>query len=239
MTETAAPARTGPWEIFRIFLGLGLTSFGGPVAHLGYFRRAFVARRGWLSEAAYADLVALCQFLPGPASSQTGFAIGLMRGGWAGAAAAWAGFTLPSALLLTAVAYGAGRLDDPVSLGVIAGLLEFIPYVGPVASAIPAMAVAFVDDPTQAIWVALLYFVVQQIEGVLLIPLIQRETVKLAPAATLFSIVGFGIVLGPVGIVLAAPLTVFGMVLVRQLWVPWVDSFSDVEKPGTEQTALR
>ncbi len=116
-------------------------------------------------------------------------------------------------------------VSTPIALGVMAGLLEFIPYVGPVLSAVPAIAVAFVDQPTTALWVALLYFGVQQIEGVLLIPLIQRETVDLAPAATLFSIVGFGIVLGPVGIVLAAPLTVFGMVIVRRVWVPWVDSF--------------
>ncbi|MBK1671694.1 chromate transporter, partial [Rhodovibrio sodomensis] len=84
-------------EVLWIFLKLGCSSFGGPVAHLGYFRSAFVERRGWLSEAAYADLVALCQFLPGPASSQVGFAIGLGRAGIPGALAAWAGFTLPSA----------------------------------------------------------------------------------------------------------------------------------------------
>lgn len=116
-------------------------------------------------------------------------------------------------------------VSTAIALGVIAGLLEFIPYVGPVASAVPAIAVAFVDDPTTALWVALLYFAVQQIEGALLIPLIQRETVDLPPAATIFSIVGFGIILGPVGIVLAAPLTVLAMVLVRHLWVPWVDRF--------------
>ncbi len=128
MTELSAepaptnPEKSGPWEIFRIFLGLGLTSFGGPVAHLGYFRNAFVEQRRWLDEAAYADLVALCQFLPGPASSQVGFALGLRRGGWAGAAAAWAGFTLPSAMAMVLVAYGASALTDPFSLGVIAGL---------------------------------------------------------------------------------------------------------------------
>jgi chromate transporter len=127
MTDETAPDRSAPpapslREIFSVFLGLGLTSFGGPVAHLGYFRTAFVERRRWLSEAAYADLVALCQFLPGPASSQVGFAIGLMRGGWPGALAAWVAFTLPSALALLAFAYGAAALDDPVSLGVIAGL---------------------------------------------------------------------------------------------------------------------
>ena len=89
-----------PWHVFRIFLRLGLTSFGGPIAHLGYFRHEFVVRRRWLDEQAYADLVGLCQFLPGPASSQVGFALGLSRRGLSTGIAAWLGFTLPSALLL-------------------------------------------------------------------------------------------------------------------------------------------
>ncbi len=88
------------WDVFRQFLLLGCTSFGGPVAHLGYFRERFVTRQGWLTDAAYADLVALCQLLPGPASSQVGIGLGLMRAGWLGGLAAWIGFTLPSALLL-------------------------------------------------------------------------------------------------------------------------------------------
>src|SRR5690348_11007019 len=91
---------SSPWEVFRIFLRLGLTSFGGPIAHIGYFRREFVVNRQWLDEHAYADLVALCQFLPGPASSQAGFALGLSRRGLSTGLAAWLGFTLPSALLL-------------------------------------------------------------------------------------------------------------------------------------------
>jgi len=98
-------------EIFWVFLSLGLTSFGGPVAHLGYFRREFVERRLWLTEPDYASILALCQFLPGPASSQTGFCIGLVRGGWRGGLAAWAGFTLPSALLMFLVAEGAGAFN--------------------------------------------------------------------------------------------------------------------------------
>ena len=98
--------------VLGIFLKLGLTSFGGPVAHLGYFREEFVTRRGWLDEASYADLVALCQFLPGPASSQVGLAIGLSRAGYAGALAAFIGFTLPSALALVMFAYGLGALAD-------------------------------------------------------------------------------------------------------------------------------
>ncbi len=96
-----------PLEVFGAFLKLGLTSFGGPIAHLGYFRAEFVERRRWLSERNYVDVVALAQFLPGPASSQTGFAIGLMRAGYAGGLAAWLGFTLPSAILLLAFAWGA------------------------------------------------------------------------------------------------------------------------------------
>ena len=87
------------WTVFLIFLRLGLTSFGGPVAHLGYFRDEFVMRRKWLTENSYADLVTLCQFLPGPASSQVGIAIGLSRAGYTGALAAWTGFTLPSAIV--------------------------------------------------------------------------------------------------------------------------------------------
>ena len=96
-TESRQDQAGSALEVLRVFLKLGLTSFGGPVAHLGYFRREFVVRRAWLDERAYADLVALCQFLPGPASSQTGFAIGLIRAGYLGGLAAWAAFTLPSA----------------------------------------------------------------------------------------------------------------------------------------------
>jgi chromate transporter len=103
-------------EVFRTFLKLGLTSFGGPIAHLGYFYDELVVRRKWVDEATYADLVTLCQLLPGPTSSQVGFVIGLLKAGWRGAAAAWIGFTLPSALLLLAFANGAtmitGRYGD-------------------------------------------------------------------------------------------------------------------------------
>ena len=93
-------------EVFLVFLRLGLTSFGGPIAHIGYFRDEFVSRRRWLSEHSYADLVALCQFLPGPASSQVGLALGLSRAGYRGALAAWLGFTLPSALVVTRAPMG-------------------------------------------------------------------------------------------------------------------------------------
>lgn len=111
-----------PWRVFLIFLRLGLTSFGGPIAHLGYFREEFVTRRRWLTEAGYADLVALCQFLPGPASSQVGMALGLSRAGYAGALAAWAGFTLPSAILLILFAVGLASHGDLLPAGAVHGL---------------------------------------------------------------------------------------------------------------------
>jgi chromate transporter len=115
-------AAGGTWrEVLAVFLRLGLTSFGGPVAHLGYFREEFVRRRHWLDDASYADLVALCQFLPGPASSQVGLAVGLARAGYAGALAAWIGFTLPSALIMALVGYGIGAFDLAGS-GVLRGL---------------------------------------------------------------------------------------------------------------------
>lgn len=124
-----------PWAVFLIFLRLGLTSFGGPIAHLGYFRDEFVTRRQWLSERSYADLVALCQFLPGPASSQVGIALGLYRAGFAGALAAWIGFTLPSAIALILFALGIASYGDAIPAGALHGL--------------KVVAVAVV---TQAVW---------------------------------------------------------------------------------------
>jgi len=114
--------RDSLWTVFRVFLRLGLTSFGGPVAHLGFFRQAFVEQRRWLSDKAYADLVALCQFLPGPASSQVGMALGFLRAGHAGALAAWLGFTLPSALLMMALAWGLLTQAAALPGGVLQGL---------------------------------------------------------------------------------------------------------------------
>jgi len=110
------------WEVFRAFIKLGLTSFGGPIAHLGYLREEFVQRRGWLDEAHFAQLLAVCQFLPGPASSQMGFAIGLFRGGWRGALAAFLAFTLPSALLMFGFAALAPYLDHGVGAAAVHGL---------------------------------------------------------------------------------------------------------------------
>lgn len=135
-------------EVFGAFLRLGLTSFGGPVAHLGYFRAEFVDRRRWLSDAAYADLVALCQFLPGPASSQVGVGLGLMRAGWAGAVAAFIGFTLPSALLMLAFAAGAAGLGGPLGTGALAGLK--IVAVAIVAQAVLGMARSLCPDAPRA-----------------------------------------------------------------------------------------
>jgi chromate transporter len=109
-------------EVMLAFAKLGLTSFGGPVAHLGYFRHEFVVRRRWVDEQSYADLIALCQFLPGPASSQVGFSLGLMRAGYIGALAAWVGFTLPSALLLALFASVAHRLQSPMGAALLHGL---------------------------------------------------------------------------------------------------------------------
>ena len=147
MSDTPA-TRDRVREVFHAFLLLGLTSFGGPIAHLGYFRTEFVERRRWLTEKAYADLVALCQFLPGPASSQVGFALGLMRGGPWGALAAWAAFTLPSALVLVLFALGAALLEGPVSQGIIHGLK--VTAVAIVAHAVWGMAKSLCPDRQRA-----------------------------------------------------------------------------------------
>ncbi len=131
-------------EVFGAFLRLGCTSFGGPVAHLGYFRDEFVVRRRWLTDAQYADLVALCQFLPGPASSQVGFGLGLRRAGLAGAVSAWIAFTLPSSLIMLAVAFGAAALTGPVVDGVLRGVLAVA--VAVVAHAVHGMRRSLAPD---------------------------------------------------------------------------------------------
>ena len=145
-TTSRAPAVS---EVFAAFLKLGLTAFGGPIAHLGYFRDEFVLRRKWLDDAGYADLVALCQFLPGPASSQVGFSIGVLRGkGLLGGLAAWVAFTLPSALLLFAFALGAASMTGPVAQGVIHGLK--LVAVAVVAQALWGMAKTLTPDRFRA-----------------------------------------------------------------------------------------
>ncbi len=152
------PVRPSLPEIFLAALRLGCTSFGGPVAHLGYFRTEYVDRRRWLDDAHYADLVALCQFLPGPASSQVGFAVGWLQRGLAGGLAAWVGFTLPSALLMTAFALGVTRLGPLGAAGWLQGL--------------KTAAVAVV---AQAVWLM----------GVRLCPDLPRATLALGAAAGL------------------------------------------------------
>jgi chromate transporter len=135
-------------EVLAAFTRLGLTSFGGPIAHLGYFREEFVARRQWLDDHAYADLVALCQFLPGPASSQVGISIGLFRAGYLGALAAWVGFTLPSALALVLFAYGVSALGDLSGVGWIHGLK--VAAVAVVAQALLGMMRTLAPDRERA-----------------------------------------------------------------------------------------
>jgi len=136
-------------EVFHAFLKLGVSSFGGPIAHLGYFRNEFVVRRGWIDEAGYADLIALCQFLPGPASSQVGFSLGVLRGGGLlGGLAAWTAFTLPSAFLLVAFAFGASVFTGPAGSGVIHGLK--IVAVAVVAQAVWGMARTLAPDRPRA-----------------------------------------------------------------------------------------
>ena len=135
-------------EVFLVFLRLGLTSFGGPVAHLGYFRDEFVVRRRWFDDRAFADLVALCQFLPGPASSQVGIAVGLLRAGYAGAFAAWLGFTLPSAIVMVLFAYGVAALGDVSGVGWIHGLQ--VAAVAVVARAVLGMMISLAPDVPRA-----------------------------------------------------------------------------------------
>lgn len=133
-----------PGSAFLVFLRLGLTSFGGPAAHIGYFRTEFVERRKWLTDGAYADLVALCQFLPGPASSQIGMALGLQRAGLRGLLTAWLGFTLPSAIILFAFATGMALVENLASSGWVLGLKAAA--VGVVAHAVLGMAKALTPD---------------------------------------------------------------------------------------------
>ena len=137
-----------PFEVFLTFLRLGVTCFGGPIAHIGYFREEFVVRRRWIDEPAFADLVGLCQFLPGPASSQVGFSIGLMRAGYWGGLAAWTGFTLPSAVALVLFAYGADALGGPAGTGLLHGLK--LVAVAIVAQAVWGMARTLCPDRERA-----------------------------------------------------------------------------------------
>jgi len=144
----SVPKRGSAFEVLGVYTRLGLTCFGGPIAHIGYFRDEFVLRRRWLDEPSFADLVALCQFLPGPASSQVGFSIGLMRAGFLGGLAAWTGFTLPSAIALLLFAYGANALHGPTGTGLLHGLK--LVAVAIVAQAVWGMARTLAPDRERA-----------------------------------------------------------------------------------------
>lgn len=146
---SAVASRGTAAEVFRVFLRLGLTSFGGPIAHLGYMREEFVRRRGWLDEAHFAQLLAVCQFLPGPASSQMGFAIGLFRGGWRGALAAFAAFTLPSALLMFGFALLSARIEGGAAAAAVHGLK--LVAVAVVAHGLVGMARQLAPDLARAL----------------------------------------------------------------------------------------
>lgn len=163
MTTSPEHLRSSAVPVFLVFLRLGLTSFGGPVAHLGYFREAFVVRRRWLRDDAYADLVALCQFLPGPASSQVGMALGLQRAGLLGLLAAWCGFTLPSAVLLVAFALLVAGTPDLAGAGWLLGLQAAAAAV--VAQAVLGMARSLTPDRRRATIAAAAAIVVLLVPG--------------------------------------------------------------------------
>ena len=152
-TGLVGPDKTSPWLIFLVFLRLGLTSFGGPVAHIGYFRDEFVARRKWFSDQAYAQLVALCQFLPGPSSSQVGMGIGLARAGYPGCLAAWLGFTLPSAVVMIFIGLGHSLLSEGLAYGLLSGIKLVV--VAVVAHALWGMARSLCPDNARATLAAL------------------------------------------------------------------------------------
>jgi len=145
-------AQPGLAQIFWAFLVLGATAFGGPVAHFGYFRTEFVERHKWIDERGFADLVSLCQFLPGPASSQTGIAIGMMKGGWAGGVAAWLGFTTPAAIIMIGLGFGLSFAETSAGQGVVHGLK--LAAVAVVANALWGMARTACGDAVRASFAA-------------------------------------------------------------------------------------
>lgn len=180
-SDRPADSPDSPWRIFLLFLRLGLTSFGGPAAHLGFFHDEFVKRRRWLSASAYGEVVALCQLLPGPASSQVGLTVGYLRGHYRGAAAAWLGFTLPSALIMTLFALGLQVWPSAAAGGWIAGLKLFV--VAVVAQAVWQMGKSLCPDAPRlsiavvvavvlltagAVWMQVLVLVAAGLAGVLL-----------------------------------------------------------------------
>ncbi|QKS87426.1 chromate efflux transporter [Curtobacterium flaccumfaciens] len=189
MTTSPEPLRSSAGSVFLVFLRLGLTSFGGPVAHLGYFREAFVVRRRWLRDDAYADLVALCQFLPGPASSQVGMALGLQRAGLLGLLAAWCGFTLPSAVLLVAFALLVSGTPDLAGAGWLLGLQAAAAAV--VAQAVLGMARTLTPDRRRATIGAAAAIVVLLVPG-------PGPQVAVMAACGVVGVLWLGRVVGPV-----------------------------------------
>jgi chromate transporter len=213
--HAGAQPRGTTGEVLAVFLRLGLTSFGGPIAHLGYFREELVVRRKWLDEAAYADLVALCQFLPGPASSQVGFALGLRRAGFAGALAAWAGFTLPSALALLAFALGLASFEGAAVSGALHGLK--LAAVAVVAQAVWGMSRTLAPDRVRAsiavaavVLIATTGTIHAQVAAIALGALAGWRLCRDGPAAGTATL-GFGV---PRGIALAALIAFFALLLV-------------------------
>src|SRR5579871_1770314 len=162
-TPTVDRQRGNSGEVLAVFLRLGLTSFGGPIAHIGYFHDEFVVRRRWLDEKTFVDLVALSQFLPGPASSQVGIAIGLSRAGYAGALAAWTGFTLPSAIALTLFAYGVSAIGDVSGAGWLQGLK--VVAVAVVAQAVLGMMRTLTPDRLRATMAVIAVAIVVAVPG--------------------------------------------------------------------------
>ena len=229
MTAGEPRQRASAWTVFRVFLGLGLVSFGGPIAHLGYFRDEFVVRRQWLTDSAYAELVALCQFLPGPASSQVGMAVGLSQAGIRGAVAAWCGFTLPSAVLMVLFALGLMHWGSALPADSLHGLKWVA--VAVVAQAVWAMGRMFcVDSPrvlmavaTAAIVVCLPHAGMQWVliaVGALLGLLLRRAPDRTEPGGVTVSLSAH------TGVALLAAF------LILLLLLPWVARYSTV--PATQ-----
>jgi chromate transporter len=237
-TPAEPPSRGPALEVLLVFLKLGLTSFGGPVAHLGYFRTEFVERRRWLDDKSYGDLVALCQFLPGPASSQVGMALGLRRAGWAGALAAWLGFTLPSAIALILFAYGVAEGSALAASGAVHGLK--IVAVAVVAQAVWGMAKSLCPDRLRAgiaIIAALIVLAVPtaagQVGAILLGALVGRWALQLghlAPAT--LQDYGIGRRTGALLLALFTALLLLLPVLAASHPTPWLQATAVFYKAG-------
>ena len=233
------PRRGSAWEVLLAFLRLGLTSFGGPVAHIGYFRTEFVERRRWLDDRSYADLVALCQFLPGPASSQVGMALGLQRAGWAGALAAWAGFTLPSAVALVLFALGVAQWPALAASGAVHGLK--VAAVAVVAQALWGMARSLCPDRLRAgiaIGASLVALAVPtslgQVGAIVLGALVGRQALSLGalPPAT-HADFGIGRRTGALLLALFAVLLVALPALAASGASPWLQAVAVVYQAGS------